>query len=265
MISLMLAIATTSNASFSNEAQVFLPLLKTYEFELNDENNYNYGFFLSAKHKAERYRIKVKLVPGKYAHGTDYVNSANYNLIINHDTIKNLPLSSEYGYFLEPGVLNTYAIGSSADVRVRIDAPSEDKIRPGHRLPVHEEWDMEKLRMLAENATRYSFAAFSGYQCVPTELTTIFSGDSLKTLQLVATRTYYVQLQDVANAIRNYQLVASADSLSAQLSSSGRPTFLFVAGANAFKKGDTWIDLPDTTVLINGELWVPTTVLEHLN
>lgn len=54
-----------------------------------------------------------------------------------------------------------------------------------------------------------------------------------------------------------WTFVSGQHGMTAQATRGGRPAMIFVAGANSYKHGSDWVPMGDTTVLIDGELWVP--------
>ncbi len=109
---------------------------------------------------------------------------------------------------------------------------------------------------LAEDIARYGLAAYRGWRTDPAG-TVSFAGANLTARKSKLNTTKFVRLKSLASAA-GWSLATGAHGITGQATKPGRQTTIFVAGANAYKRGAQWIDLPDTTVLVDGELWVPT-------
>lgn len=189
---------------------------------------------------------------------------SEYNLNREYSSsISTIPIAIRYLRKLPTGRLNILATTNFELIRISISSELEQEPRAGMRVKQPKPFDFTDELPYWEKLTREAVAKAASRRLKASQSINI-AGTQTPSMYSADSRTTFVNASQIASNL-SFQLTSDELERTSTLTKQGKPTLTFAAGANAFKKGDIWINLPDTTILINGELWVPTTVLEHLN
>lgn len=206
----------------------------------------------------------MRLHPGSESDYQSLEYVADVHAKYTHQTASGAPL--RFGYIVSAtGVLTGHATTGGEISRIRIIPPPEDFVRPGKTGPMPQQIDYNELLPFVERLLRYHSASLAGHYSQLATNPVSFNGTTFEQRVDSKSNVNYVKLKDIALFLK-YSIsdIVPTNPIGLRITKPNQNSLEFYMAANSFKKGEEYLELPDTTILINGELWVPTTVLDHL-
>jgi hypothetical protein len=209
-------------------------------------------------------RFDCRIFPGSVSDYQSLEFVADINAKYTHQTPSGAPL--QFGYIVSnTGVLVGHAFSGAEISRVQIIPPPENFVRPGKTGPMPQQIDYNELLPFVERLLRYHCASLAGYYSKVSSESVTLNGSSFAKRIDRESGTDYVNLRDIATFLKfSISDIIPENSIGLKISKPDQESLEFYMATNTFKKGEQYLQMRDSTILINGELWVPTTVLDHL-
>lgn len=258
MITTLLLLIATSNDS-GDGSPIWEPkLLDQNSFEVKSISKRSYR----GEERSSRVRFWTQAYSGSLEEFRSFERVADSNAVYSHNTPSSAPLL--FGYIVSNGTLTSHATDGMEISRVMLTSPMENSIRPGKTGLMPQETEFEDFLPFVERILRYQVATLKGRNSSINLPPFSILNNTFERRTDSNSGVDFVKLKDIALFLKySVSDIIPDNPIGLKISKPDQESLEFYMATKTFRKGNQYLDMRDSTILINGELWVPTEVIDH--